>query len=40
MVDHIQKSNKINDFLENRQDALSLKEVEKIVKKLKRHVTR
>ena len=32
--------NKINDFLENRQNALSLKEVEKIVKKLKGHVTR
>jgi len=31
---------KINDFLENRQDALSLKEVEKIVKKLKGQVTR
>jgi len=31
---------KVNDFLENRQDALSLKEVEKIVKELKGHVTR
>ena len=32
--------NKINDFLENRQDTLSAKEVEKIVNKLKGHVTR
>jgi len=32
--------NKINDFLENRQDALSVKQVEKIVKKLKGHVTK
>jgi len=31
---------KINDFLENRQDALSDKEVKRIVKKLKGHVTR
>jgi len=32
--------NRINDFLENRQDTLSNKEVEKIVNKLKGHVTR
>ena len=32
--------NKINDFLENRQDTLSAKEVERIVKKLKGQVTR
>ena len=32
--------NKINNFLENRQDTLSDKEVEKIVNKLKGHVTR
>jgi len=32
--------NRINDFLENRQDTLSNKEVEKIVNKLKEHVTR